>query len=70
MINNLGIAIGPAVGGFVTGVSYSLAFYAAAAASLLFVTLVILKVRETLPARAGRVLRSVSRLRMTPGSSG
>ncbi len=50
MINNLGIAIGPAIGGFVAGVSYSLAFYAAAAASLLFVTLIILKVRETLPA--------------------
>ncbi len=51
MINNLGIAIGPAIGGFVTGISYSLAFYAAAAANLLFVTLIALNVRETLPAR-------------------
>jgi MFS family permease len=51
MINNLGIAIGPAVGGFVAGVSYSLAFYAAAFANLLFVTLVVLMVRETLPGR-------------------
>ena len=51
MINNLGIAIGPAIGGFVTGISYSLAFYAAAAANLLFVTLIVLNVRETLPAR-------------------
>lgn len=55
MINNLGIAIGPAVGGFVAGVSYTLAFYAAAAASWLFVTLVIFQVRETLPAPAAAV---------------
>lgn len=55
MINNLGIAIGPAIGGFVTGVSYSLAFYIAAAANLLFATLIVFNVRETLPARyAGR----------------
>ena len=53
MINNLGIAIGPAIGGFVTGISYSLAFYAAAAANLLFVLLILLNVRETLPARLG-----------------
>ena len=51
MINNLGLAIGPAIGGFVTGVSYSLAFYIAAAANLLFVTLIALFVRETLPGR-------------------
>ena len=55
MINNLGIAIGPALGGFVTGISYSLAFYAAAGASLLFVTLIAFNVPETLP-------------RVTPGS--
>lgn len=53
MINNLGIAIGPAIGGFVTGVSYSLAFYAAAFANLLFVTLIVGQVRETLPAQPG-----------------
>ena len=51
MINNLGIAIGPAIGGFVAAVSYSLAFYAAAAANLLFVTLISLMVKETLPSR-------------------
>ncbi len=51
MINNLGIAIGPAIGGFVTGISYGLAFYAAAGASLLFVTLIVSSVPETLPAR-------------------
>ncbi len=51
MINNLGIAIGPAIGGFVTGVSYNLAFYIAAGASLLFVALIALNVPETLPSR-------------------
>ena len=51
MINNLGIAIGPAIGGFVIGVSYGLAFYIAAVANLLFVILIVLFVRETLPSR-------------------
>ena len=51
MINNLGIAVGPAIGGFVIGVSYGLAFYIAAAANLLFVTLIVFFVRETLPSR-------------------
>jgi MFS family permease len=60
MINNLGIAIGPAIGGFVTGVSYSLAFYLAAAANLLFVTLIALFVRETLPGRTATVRGSGS----------
>ena len=54
MINNLGIAVGPAIGGFVIGVSYGLAFYIAAAANLLFVTLIVFFVRETLPRRASR----------------
>jgi MFS family permease len=48
MGNNLGIAIGPAIGGFVTAVSYSLAFYFAAASNLLFALLVLLGLRETL----------------------
>ena len=52
MINNLGIALGPAIGGFVIGVSFGLAFYIAAAANLLFVTLIVFFVRETLPRRA------------------
>jgi len=60
MINNLGIAIGPAIGGFVTGVSYSLVFYIAAAANLFFVTLIALFVRETLPRRAPPALQEAS----------
>jgi MFS family permease len=49
MAANAGIAIGPAAGGFVTGVSYSLLFYASAAAQFVFAGLVLLAVRETLP---------------------
>ncbi len=60
MINNLGIAVGPAIGGFVIGVSYGLAFYIAAAANLLFVTLIVFFVRETLPSRTAST---------TPGST-
>jgi MFS family permease len=49
MGNNLGIAIGPAVGGFVAAVSYSWAFLTAAAAYALFSVLVLFLVSETLP---------------------
>jgi len=48
MINNLGIAIGPMAGGFITSVSYDLAFYAAAGTNLIFASLILMAVRETL----------------------
>lgn len=48
-IANLGVAIGPSVGGFVTSVSYTLAFYIAAGASALFALLVLCFLAETLP---------------------
>ena len=76
MINNLGIAVGPAIGGFVIGVSYGLAFYIAAAANLLFVTLIVFFVRETLPSRASAVIASeakqspTSRLRLLRRAAG
>ncbi|HET7011865.1 MAG TPA: MFS transporter [Anaerolineales bacterium] len=57
MIVNLGVAIGPAVGGFLTVVSYNLAFYAAASASLVFAALVLILGRETLPLRSARTAR-------------
>ena len=69
MINNLGIAVGPAIGGFVIGVSYGLAFYIAAAANLLFVTLIVFFVRETLPRRGDPCARGQQRMparRMRP----
>ena len=49
MIANLGVAIGPAVGGFVAAVSYMLAFRIAAGANLIFAILILLFVRETAP---------------------
>ncbi len=49
MSNNVGIAVGPAVGGFLAAVSYDWAFYAAAAASAAFGLLVLFFVTETLP---------------------
>jgi MFS family permease len=49
MANNAGIAIGPAVGGFIAAVSYSWTFFAGAAASLVFALLILLFAAETLP---------------------
>lgn len=49
MISNLGVAIGPSIGGFVTSVSYALAFYIAAGASGLFTLLILFFVTETVP---------------------
>ena len=48
---NLGVAIGPSVGGFVTARSYALAFYIAAGAQAIFAMLVLSCVGETLPQR-------------------
>lgn len=48
MINNAGIAIGPAVGGFVASRSYSYAFLGAAIGMITYSLLLILRARETL----------------------
>jgi MFS family permease len=48
MSNNLGIAIGPAIGGFIAAVSYSRAFMAAVTGYLLFALLLWFMVSETL----------------------
>jgi MFS family permease len=47
--NNLGIAIGPAVGGFIATRSYAATFSIAALASGLFAGMILLRVTETLP---------------------
>jgi MFS family permease len=49
MITNLGIAVGPMIGGFLSGVSYFYAFLGAVAANFTFLLLILLAVRETLP---------------------
>ncbi len=48
MGNNFGVAIGPAIGGFIAAISYSLAYFLAAGANLIFALLVVLFVRETM----------------------
>ena len=57
MGNNAGVAIGPAIGGFVAAVSYSLAYFSAGAANLVFALLVFFLVRETMQ-RTGEAGRS------------
>lgn len=49
--NNLGISIGPAIGGFVAAASYFLAFYVAALGMSLYSLLLAIFSRETLPSR-------------------
>ena len=51
MVANLGVAIGPSIGGFVTAASYALAFYIAAASEFAFTLLVFFFIRETVPQR-------------------
>jgi MFS family permease len=50
--NNVGVAIGPAVGGVLATASYSIAFYCAAAGMITYGLLLALFARETLPAEA------------------
>lgn len=51
MVSNLGIAVGPMLGGFLSGISYAYAFLGGAVANGVFFLLVLLAVRETLPQR-------------------
>jgi MFS family permease len=51
MIANLGVAIGPTVGGFITAVSYNLAFAAAAGTALTYALIVLFLMGETAPFR-------------------
>jgi MFS family permease len=56
LANNVGVALGPSLGGFIAAVSYAIAFYCAAAGLLAYGLLMALFAVETLPARhpAGR----------------
>jgi MFS family permease len=49
--NNLGISIGPLIGGFVASSSYTIAFYCAAAGMITYSLLIVLFARETMPDR-------------------
>ncbi len=50
MASNVGIAVGPAVGGFLAASSYQWAFYTAAFTLLLYAVLLVFLARETRPA--------------------
>jgi MFS family permease len=53
--NNVGVAIGPMVGGVLVTASYAIAFYCAAAGMITYGVLIALFARETLPAEAAGV---------------
>jgi MFS family permease len=52
MSNNIGVSLGPAIGGFLATASYSVAFLCASAGMLAYSLLVFFRARETLPKRA------------------
>jgi MFS family permease len=54
MISNLGVAIGPAIGGFITSASYAIAFYLASLGQAVFAMLVGIGTRETAPHRVAK----------------
>lgn len=49
MSNNVGVALGPAIGGFIAGASYATAFFIAAAGLCTYALLLVFFARETLP---------------------
>jgi MFS family permease len=51
LANNVGVALGPSLGGFIATISYAIAFYCAAAGLLVYGLLMALFAAETLPAR-------------------
>lgn len=57
MSNNLGVAIGPALGGVLATQSYSLAFYMAAAGLIFYSLLVLFNAHETLPTEVSDTLK-------------
>ncbi|NMC54187.1 MAG: MFS transporter [Chloroflexi bacterium] len=60
IVNNVGIALGPAVGGFITSSSYSAAFNLGGASLLIFALLVLFTIQETAPLRAAAALEPAS----------
>ena len=48
MVNNTGVAVGPAIGGFLASRSYTYAFLCAAARMITYSLLLVFRARETL----------------------
>jgi MFS family permease len=63
---NMGISIGPAIGGFITSVSYALAFHLAAGAHLAFTLLIVFLVAETMPPQRGSTEQPRSEMSYAP----
>jgi MFS family permease len=57
MSNNAGVAIGPAIGGFVASTSYTLAFYIAAVGLAFYGLLIAFRAKETLPSGVSNTLK-------------
>lgn len=57
MSNNAGVAIGPAIGGFIASTSYTLAFYIAAAGLSFYGLLIAFRAKETLPGGVSDTLK-------------
>jgi MFS family permease len=61
LTNNLGIAIGPAVGGIIAAASYNLAFYIAAAGMAIYSLLLLFFAVETLPLRTAETSSTIEK---------
>lgn len=51
--NNIGVALGPAIGGFIAARSYTVAFFLAAGGMILYSLLIAFLAKETMPASEG-----------------
>jgi len=60
--SNIGVALGPAIGGFIASSSYTIAFLLAAAGLITYSLLVTFLANETLPRRDGALSRTPERL--------
>jgi MFS family permease len=56
--NNLGVAIGPAIGGFLASSSYTIAFYCAAAGMSTYGFMMLFLGKETIPTRQSKLLQA------------
>jgi MFS family permease len=61
MSNNLGVAIGPSIGGIIASTSYTIAFYIAAVGLLAYSLLITFLAKETLPERPESYERKTER---------
>ena len=57
MIKNVGVALGPAIGGFIATTSYNSAFYIAAACLIIYSLVMAVFARETLPQQSDLVYK-------------